>query len=80
MRKVVFSALSILIMLAGVLYSGQLSPAQADSPKILAFNSMVGVPQALTGTQSQAPLRGISGGDHPGRSLQRMVRSNPLVS
>lgn len=32
---------------------------------ILAFDTMVGVPAGLTGTQSNAPLRGLSGGGIP---------------
>ncbi len=34
-------------------------------PKILQFDTMVGVPATLTGTLSQIPLRGISGGGLP---------------
>jgi hypothetical protein len=37
--------------------------AAAKSPQLLEFNSMVGVPQALTG--AQAPIRGINGGGIP---------------
>ncbi len=65
MRKVVLIALSVVLMFGGVLYSGRLSPAQADSPTILSFGSMVGVTPGLTGVQSQVPLRGISGGGLP---------------
>ena len=36
MRKVVFVALSVVLMFGGVLYSGRSSPAQADSPMISA--------------------------------------------
>jgi hypothetical protein len=35
----------------------------AKTPKILEFDTMVGVPQAFTGTQ--APIRGINGGGLP---------------
>jgi hypothetical protein len=65
MKKVAFVVLAVVLMFGGVLYSGRLSPAQADSPTILQFKSMVGVPPGLTGAASQAALRGISGGGLP---------------
>ena len=65
MRKIVLITLSAVVILAGVLYSGKSSPAQADSPMTLQFHSMVGVPAGLTGSQSQVPLRGINGGGIP---------------
>ncbi len=42
---------------------GPFSQVRAKQPKILEFDSMVGVPQALTGTQS--PIRGVNGGGLP---------------
>lgn len=63
MRKAILSALAVLTILGGVLFNAQLSPAIAKEPKILEFDTMVGVPQALTGTQS--PIRGINGGGLP---------------
>ena len=39
--------------------------ASAREPRILAFQTMVGVPSTLTGAQSQVPLRGINGGGLP---------------
>ena len=65
MKKVISAALVVVIVMAGFLFSGQFSPAQADSPKILSFGNMVGIPTTLTGTQSQAPLRGLNGGGLP---------------
>ena len=65
MKKLLIVALSVVLMFGGVLYSGRLSPAQADSPNLLSFGSMVGVPAGLTGAQSQIPLRGINGGGLP---------------
>ncbi len=65
MRKVVLTALSVVLMFGGVFLSGGSTSAQADSPTILSFGSMVGVPTGLTGAQSQTPLRGINGGGLP---------------
>lgn len=39
--------------------------ATAKSPKILEFDTMVGIPQAFTGTQN--PVRGLNGGGLPWR-------------
>jgi hypothetical protein len=63
MRRAVFNTLALVMIIAGVLLSGQFSPAVAKEPKILEFDTMVGVPQALTGAQS--PIRGINGGGVP---------------
>lgn len=65
MKKVISATLAVVIVMAGVLFSGQFTPAQADSPRILSFGNMVGIPASLTGAQSVAPLRGISGGGLP---------------
>jgi hypothetical protein len=51
------------MILGSALFSGQTSTVTAKEPKILEFGSMVGVPQALTGTQN--PIRGINGGGLP---------------
>ena len=63
MKKQVLFGLAILIVLGGLFLGGKLSPAVAKEPKILEFDSLVGVPQALTGTQ--APIRGVNGGGLP---------------
>ena len=65
MKKVFSVALAVIIVLAGFLFSGQIAPAKADSPTILSFGNMVGIPLGLTGAQSQLPLRGINGGGLP---------------
>lgn len=57
-RKRSTSAL-VLASLA-LLLAMQASAVTARDPKILEFDTMVGVPDALTGTQ--APIRGINGG------------------
>ncbi|HLO33049.1 MAG TPA: hypothetical protein VK249_28140 [Anaerolineales bacterium] len=64
MKKTFFVTLSAILVLSAF-FAGSVSTASARASKILAFDTMVGVPQALTGTQSQIPLRGISGGGLP---------------
>jgi len=53
--------LTILTVLIGM--QAGAAVARNSTPKILEFDTMVGVPQALTG--AQAPIRGISGGGVP---------------
>jgi len=60
MRKAFVIVLAAVLILGGVLFSGQFSPATAKEPKILEFDTMVGLPQAFTGTQN--PIRGVNGG------------------
>lgn len=59
--SVMFSALLVL----STFFAGSVSTAGAKGPKVLKFNTMVGVPAGLTGAQSQVPLRGINGGGLP---------------
>src|SRR5215211_9530727 len=61
MKKVFLATLSVMLFLS-TFFGGSVSSATAKGPKVLKFNSMVGVPAGLTGAQSQAPLRGINGG------------------
>ena len=63
MRKAILVLLAAVVILSGVLFSGQFSPATAKEPKILEFDTMVGLPQAFTGTQNT--IRGINGGGLP---------------
>jgi hypothetical protein len=63
MRKTVFITLAAIAILGGVLFSGRISPATAKVPKILEFDTMVGLPPAFTGTLN--PIRGINGGGLP---------------
>ena len=65
MRKTLAVTVAAVLVLSALLLGGQVSPAQADSPVILRFGSMAGIPAGLTGTQSQIPLRGINGGGLP---------------
>ncbi len=80
MKKVISATLAVVILLAGALFSGQLTPAKADSPLIFEFNTMVGIPQAFTG--AQAPIRGINGGGLPWMLISangRLLSSGLLV-
>ncbi len=63
MRKLMQVTLAVAVILGGALFSGQVSLATAKEPKILEFDTMVGVPTAFTGTQN--PIRGIDGGGLP---------------
>src|SRR6266542_1471332 len=56
--------LTVIGAVIGLVLSAQVVSAQ-HSPKILEFDTMVGVPSTLTGAQSQTPLRGIAGGGLP---------------
>jgi hypothetical protein len=61
MKKVFLATLSAMLIVS-TFFGASVSIANAKGPKVLKFNSMVGVPAGLTGAQSQAPLRGINGG------------------
>ena len=61
MKKFLLVTLSA-IMFLSAFFAGSVSGATAKEPKILEFDTMVGVPVTLKGTLSQVPLRGINGG------------------
>ena len=63
--KSLFSAGLSTFLILSTIFAGTVSTAAAKGPKILKFNTMVGVPAGLTGAQSQVPLRGINGGGLP---------------
>ncbi len=63
MKKLLFVTLSV--MLFGALFVSTASPATAKEPKLLEFDTMVGVPSTLTGTQASAAFRGINAGGLP---------------
>jgi hypothetical protein len=63
MKKYLLITVALALALGVVLMGGQISPVTAKEPKILEFDTMIGVPPALTGTQ--APIRGINGGGLP---------------
>ncbi len=63
MKRYALITLAIVLALSMVLMGGQFSQATAKEPKILEFDTMVGLPQAFTGAQN--PIRGINGGGLP---------------
>jgi len=60
MKKFTLLVSALALALGVVLAGGQFSQAAAKEAKILEFDTMVGVPQALTGTQN--PIRNVNGG------------------
>lgn len=67
MKKYWFVTLSVMLVLS-LLMAGSTSSAIAKEEKqtkILEFDTMFGVPPTLTGAQSQAAFRGLSGGGAP---------------
>ena len=63
--KKLAQVLLVWLVLSSLMFAGSAPMAAAKNLNIMEFSSMVGVPQLLTGTQSQAPLRGINGGGLP---------------
>lgn len=63
MKKLLLVSLSI--MLLSAFFAGSASPATAKEPKIMEFDTMIGVPSTLTGTQATAAFRGINAGGLP---------------
>ena len=63
MKKYTLMALALTLALVLVFLGGQFSQATAKEPKILEFDTMVGLPQAFT--LAQNPIRGINGGGQP---------------
>lgn len=63
MKKAFYWFLAAALLLGGLFISGNWATAAAREQKILEFGTMVGVPQALTGTQN--PIRGVNGGGLP---------------
>ena len=62
MKRIFAITLSMVMLLSSLTFAGAVSPVSAKGPKVLKFDTMVGVPAGLTGAQSQIPLRGINGG------------------
>ncbi len=58
-------ALVVTILLGTLLFAGSAPAVSARNPRILQFDTMVGIPPALTGVNSEGPLRGINGGGLP---------------
>src|ERR1044071_7915730 len=63
--KKLFSVSLAAFLIISTFFALPASSAAAKGPKILKFDTMVGVPAGLTGAQSQVPLRGINGGGIP---------------
>lgn len=63
MKKYILLSLALALALGVVFMGGQYSQVAAKEPKILEFDSMVGLPQAYTGSQNQ--IRGVNGGGLP---------------
>ena len=64
MKKLSLVFLSTILFLSAF-FAGSATSATAKEPKILEFDTMVGVPATLTRDASQGPLRGINGGGVP---------------
>lgn len=63
MKQAWLVSVTRILILIVVLLTGSVSSATAKESKILEFDTMVGIPQAFTGTQN--PIRGINGGGLP---------------
>ncbi len=63
MKKLFLVTLAVTLLLSTFSFAGSISTASAKETKILEFDTMVGVPSALTGTKG--PIRGINGGGVP---------------
>lgn len=50
------------ILILSVFFAGSATSATAKEPKILEFDTMVGVPHSLTGTQASAAFRNVNAG------------------
>jgi hypothetical protein len=66
MRKRASVAIAIIVALVGLMVAAQAAFVSAKDRQILAFDTMVGVPQAFTSNaQPQLNIRGIIGGGLP---------------
>ncbi len=57
------SALAVGVALVALTLGWSFSASAAEEPKILEFNTMVGIPSTFTGAQN--PIRGVNGGGLP---------------
>src|SRR5215216_6717755 len=64
MKKFLFVFLSVMLFVSAF-FVGSASSVDAKEPKILGFDTMVGVPSTLTGTQAAAAFRGVNAGGLP---------------
>lgn len=63
MKKITFILLATILTVSSIFLGRHVSQATAKEPKILEFDTMVGLPPAFTGTQ--LPIRGVNGGGLP---------------
>ena len=63
MKKILLVTLSV--MLLSAFFAGSASRATAKESTLLEFDTMVGVPATLTGTQASAAFRGVNAGGAP---------------
>lgn len=63
MKKLLFVALTMVLVLSTFLAAGSVSRASADESKLLEFNTMIGVPRPYTGGTNA--IRGVPGGGLP---------------
>lgn len=63
MKKAIFVLLATILAVSAIFLGWQVSRVTAKESKILEFDTMAGLPQALTGAQN--PIRGINGGGLP---------------
>lgn len=63
MQKSIFILLATILVLSTILLGWQTAQVTAKEVKILEFDTMIGLPTALTGNQN--PIRGINGGGLP---------------
>lgn len=63
MKRYTLMALALTLGMVFVFVGGQFSQATAREPKILEFDTMIGVPPTFTNPQN--PIRGINGGGLP---------------
>src|SRR5512138_1823477 len=63
--KKIFSAVLSSLLILSTFFGGSVVTASAKGPKVLKFNTMVGVTDGLTGDKSLPVMRGIRGGGIP---------------
>lgn len=65
MKRNMFINLMLVLAVTAFFFAGSAPAAFAKESKILEFDSMVGVPSTLTGTQASAAFRGVNAGGLP---------------
>lgn len=63
MKKFMFVAMTMVLVLSTFLAAGSVTRASADESKLLEFNTMIGVPRPFTGGTNA--IRGVPGGGLP---------------